>query len=665
MLKGGNDDSCLSVDVSTLCTRPPESIQLSLPESFDDTLSIHGFTISAPEKCTSSEIRLLHAQLLELRDQVHLLSKEKNASLNALKNFKITSYFDKEYIEIRKIPPERRSLFHQASLLLYEKLSALRDELQVALEKAQNSEEIARQHEEKASNAQILCDQKTTNLQNSLNAAQERRTEIESKCKDLHTTVLNIQDKSRQFHDLNIQNDHLSQDVTRLRTILDKQQREIEEIRGENATLIANSKLFERTVQELQMDKVFLEQEKSILSKRTETSEEHGNKLKSLLREANAKVDTISVKLGEVHRVVKTDCDSAASVELQRIRDESKNEMHRYRSQVEASYSRELSLLKEAKNEATKECSIAKNETQQLKENLESLTHRKDECVKRLEKSLSDSRSDLKIKCIELSRLQILNENFDQTSQELQNKAHMFSDKVEVHKKQFKCLEQESLAQRKQFMEEIERKEEQLEMYFQAQHIDTGKQKSTPQHGSNTQSHFLEKAKLHEKENKDLQKAMNTLKIALKKQTEKVTLHQSQLESTRLTVCSLKEQMKTKEQEVAKENTSSIQLVAKNHSIREDLYQTQMERDRISKEFNFLQEKYHQLIERYAMNNANISPTRAHTKSCLHQQEKCPSTKSYISTSTTSSTSNVRFWTFDKENNIAIPRQESNTRSFR
>ena len=220
------DESNSIADTSTICTFT-ESIQLSLPESFDENLSINGIPI-VPDKCSHNEIRCLHAQVLASSAQVQHLSSEKEATLKALKDFEIGINFDHEYEVIKQTSPENRSFIQNAKLQIYEKLSTLQHELQSALERAKNSSEIAEQQQQKASNAQILCDQRISNIQEALDASNERRSEVELTCKDLQSAVIELQEKGHQFDDLLSLNQNMKDETVRLRTLVDQKQKEVE-----------------------------------------------------------------------------------------------------------------------------------------------------------------------------------------------------------------------------------------------------------------------------------------------------------------------------------------------------------------------------------------------------------------------------------------------------
>jgi hypothetical protein len=632
-----DDSNCLA-DTSTICT-VSDSIQLSLPESFDDTFSLNGISI-APDRCSNAEIRLLHAQLRESRREVQQLTADRDATFNSLKNLEIAPEFDEKYHNVKRIPAENRSLVQHATFMLYDKLSNHQKEYQQALVKAKNASDIADQQKEKAQNVQILCDQKVSNLEEAVDAANERRSELEEKCKGLQATIIEIQEKGRKFDDLTSQNQDLINETKRLRTIIDQRRVDSEKIIKENICYKDKVKDLNRKVQVLEMDKSFMEKEKCMLLQRVETDEERTKSIESALRDATLKCDTLTMQLGDASLVAKADSEVKAGIEIKRIREESGEELKRYRSQVEASYTRELNILREAKDEATKQNIEDRNNIEKLRQNLENTTTQKDEMLSRLERSLSDCRSDIKVKCIETSRLQLHNEQLEQSNKAIRHELQMLSDQVKVHKTEFTNLEQESLSQRKHFEDEIERKEEQLEMYYQSQIKNTPNrnvQSAGPYSPHlNNQVHFLDKAKQVEKKNSDLQKALTHLKNELSKQVEKTKSYQTKLTSADLKIHSLSKQIKVSEDKQLMENDASNHLVSQIHALKEDLQQARKERDKLGKEFSFLLEKYHQLIEQNRENGYFSASGTTPLRSKRVQK-------------------NIQVWTVDSQNKKATP----------
>lgn len=628
-------DFSTSVDTSTICTQS-ESIQLSLPESIDDTISIDGISI-ALDKCTNAGYRLLHAQLLEWKGRVQQLSYEKDDSLRALRQLDIGTNLKDKYKNIKEIPEAKRTLFHHITVSFYEKLAILQNDFQVALQKSKNAKEIAEQQKEKASNIQILCDQNISNLKSTLDAANERKSELERKCKDLQDTVLDIQEKGRKYEYLNSQNQNLKDENIHLRTVVEQNMKDVENIKVENTKLKVRVNDLERKKQELQMDTSFMEKEKSILTQRAETSESQNKMSESALLQATKKCDELTIQVREAKTAAKAESDAKGAIEIQCIRKEKEDELKRYRTHVEVSFKREVSMLKEGKDEVAQQYIDAKNQIKKLQESLDSVKIQKDMSIQRLERSLCDCRSDVKVKCMETSRLQLVVAKLEESTKVLRSEAQMLSDQVEVHRNEFKALEQESLFQRKQLMDEIERKESQLEIYYQSQvHSSTNNENKSLEAWSpqNKQMHFLEKAKQLEKRNLDLQKIITQLKTELKTKVEETKICQSKLNNAEFEIQSILKESKSNEEKVAVEYDTSNHLMSQNQNFKEDLKQARNERDRLSKEYFFLLEKYHLLIGQ----NVEIVPTNPRIKK-----------------------SNIQVWSFDALTKKATPTKTSNT----
>ena len=334
------------------------------------------------------------------------------------------------------------------------------------MERANNASEIAMQQQEKASNSQLLCEQRVSSLEEALDAAKDRHSESRSKVAELQTTVIELQEKGRMFDDVAAQKNTLDDEVIRLRSVIEQKQKEADSFAKKDKDERSKLKDLERTVQTLEMDKTFLEKEKCILTERTERSDECNNKYNHSLRDAVVKSDNLMMQLAEANLSSKSECDKRITREVQRIRSESEKELKSYRNQVEAAFERETKMLREAKTEVVAHCERANREVQRLRHSLEQLTSEKDAKNVELDRSLCDCQSDLKVKCIESSRIHLANEKLEEDLRGCRTELQMITDQVEVHKAEFKNLEKDSIYERKRLTNEIRRKEEQLEMYY-------------------------------------------------------------------------------------------------------------------------------------------------------------------------------------------------------
>lgn len=630
------DDLISLVDTSSTVCTSSESIQLSLPDNFDDVFSINGISV-APIKCTSAELRLLHAQIVDLRSQVKHLTDDRETFLGMLQSLDTNAIFENHY-QMEQTSEAKRSLLHHASLILKRKLAKHHDELRIAIENAKTSGEIAEQKNEKATNAQIIYEQRIANMQEALDAANERRKESDEKCKNLQEKVIEIEEKGRKFDDMTSQFKTLEHECKRMRGIIDQRQKDMESSKVESETMKTEVKNLTSQIHALEMDKSFVEKEKTLLLKQVQDTETRYEKAECMLREANARLDDISLQLSNASAIAKAESEAQASIEIKRIRSECDEELRRYRTQVETSYKRELTILRDTKEEATKQGIEAQRQVVKLREDLEKTSSQKDDTIKRLEKSLSAYHSDMKIKCIEYSKLQLCNEQLEQNEHTLKTEVRMLSAQVDVHKNEFKNLEQESSLQRKQLMDEIERKDDQLEMYYESQlksfHSQEAKQMMTCSSNKVSMHHFLEKAKELEKKNSDLLKATSHLKKEMKKQGEKNTIYQMKLKNSEEEVQSLSKKLKETMKDKILENGTSNSIRAMNETLKQDLREAQLEIRKASSENSYLVTKYNQLV-----------------KSCENNQHSC----NIIKPETRQQSRNIQVWKVDSRTKVATP----------
>ena len=169
----------------------------------------------------------------------------------------------------------------------------------------------------------------------------------------------------------------------------------------------------------------------------------------------------------------------------------------------------------------------------------------------------------------------------------------MITDQVEVHKAEFKNLEKDSIYERKRLTNEIRRKEEQLEMYYQSHRRDS--RENSELNRPINHLHLLDKSSSLSKKCSGLQKQVAGLQEQLKKQMEKSKSDESKLTTANLAIQNLNQSDRKPHQidEVTMKN-----LLNQNAALRDDLQHARQERDKLAKEFSFILEKYHELVGR-------------------------------------------------------------------
>ena len=292
-------DSGSNTCISTIYTAS-ESMQLSLPDSFDDNFSTLDVRPNyTPGSLENAEIKLIQAQLYDSQQRIIELRKERE---NALKSIDEAMCMSSEDVEtLKSLPFEERTLGQSILLKIHDEVVSNKSKLKTEIEKAANASEIAMQQQQKIANEQILSDQKIAYLKETLDATKDRYSEAKEKIAGLQSTVIELEEKKRLFDSVTKEKKTLVDDVSRLRNLIKEKEKEMEHVDKNYTVVRSKLKDSERLTQTLELEKSFIEKEKQILLQRAEKSEKNAEKMEEFLREAVIKGDRLMVQLAEVN----------------------------------------------------------------------------------------------------------------------------------------------------------------------------------------------------------------------------------------------------------------------------------------------------------------------------------------------------------------------------
>ena len=556
-----------------------ETLNLSLPDSFDDTFSaLDGLPGYIHDE--NPEIRLLHAQLYESKQRVKNLQDEREHAIQFLHGN--VQFLQQDIESITSHARSKRSLEEMVKLRIYQQVSDKKIEAEKMIQCATNATEITKQMQEKASNMELLCDQKLANMKDALNAAKDRQSEAIEQVTLLQSNIIDLKEKGRMFDDTAEKNRRLSDEVNRLRVAMEQTLVETESFATRDSEAQATIKDLQRTTQSFGMEKTFLEKEKCMLVERAERSEDAAKILETSLQDTVSKADNLTVKLSESNLKANTSHASNVTKQVKQARSDCEKEFSAYRTQMEGAFERECRMLREAKDEVVAQYERASSEIICLRE----CTTQKDARIVELECTLCDVRSDLKVKCIEASRFHLTNEKMEKDLVEYRSQLEMMGDELQAHKLAFKHLEKDSTFERQRLHDEIKRKEDQLELYYQSQVRDL--KDTRPSAIPINHLHLLEKSSSLQNKCQGLEDQVKHLRQKLKRQIEKSRSYESKLTTAHIALQDSRQGERPYIQDGAS-NSLAESLRADNTALRNEHY-------RLSQDFSHLLTKYFDLV---------------------------------------------------------------------
>lgn len=492
-----------------------ESIELSLPESFDDDISEFDrpFVQLPPATgagATSVTNKVLEAKLRTSEERLEKLVKEKENLLLSLVQGISLSHDEIERIRI--IPPSERSLFQVVVLAFHTGRTKEASNGTIFGGRQEEGHQHAGQH-----NIRVLpCDQQDHMLERSGKTVQSS-CQIEEGNELVHDIVRN---HHQQQH---VWKSYLQNEIERLQQSLNIRQKELETAISNESEARSNAQILEKNIDNLRMENQFLQKEKVALMEKSEKCDARIINLERSLQEALSKVESLTKEITCATNIrSKEDHINEATREIKNVRNEFQKEISLYKKHVEAKFENQLNVLKEANARAVSQHERAINEVSRLKNIVESLDNDKDDKIIELERQNADLRSEIKLKCIECARFKSSSKVLEEEINDCRTKLQLAYDEVTAHKHVFKILESESLHERQRLKDELRRKNEQLEAYYEVQERNlSGTTVSATNTSKVTQLHLLDKTRSLNKKCNALQKQVLVLEEKLKQQDDR------------------------------------------------------------------------------------------------------------------------------------------------
>lgn len=497
-----------------------ESIELSLPESFDDNVSeFLDPSLVEVQGAKGADLtfanRLLEAQLRTSEERLDKLEKEKEYLLGSLVEGINLSHAEIE--RIRKIPPTERSLFQVVALAFY--IGTTKE--------ASSSNIISDGGQEPGHQAAVQRNLRVISCDYQNNVVGGSGKALRSRCQTEEGAGLLVYDEAKKQHNRNGWQD-LQDEIERLQKSLKKSQKELETAISSESEARSNGEKLQEIIDSLSSENQLLKKEKRTLLENSEKCEAHVITLERSLQEATTKIKNLMKENSCNNLRSNEDHITAATRDIKNIRHEFQNEISLYKKHVEKKFENQISVLKEANAEVVFKHEGAINEVVRLRNIVESIDNDKQNKILEIERQNADLRSAIKLKSIECARFKSSSKMLEEEVKECKTKLQLAHDEVMAHKQAFKLLETESLHERQRLKDEVQRKNEQLEAYYEVQEQNLSDTSVSVTNASKvTQLHLLDKTRSLTKKCKALQKQVIVLEEKLKQQDGKIHTNKS------------------------------------------------------------------------------------------------------------------------------------------
>ena len=396
-------------DTDELSQEDGSSIQLSLPESIDDSLNMDGFPI-IPRKGSTVEAQLYFVQLQESLHKIEKLEQEKSDCLDAIQNGRTPT--DEEFESIR-----RKALHDLSFQELYWKI--VYDAVWRHKQQLETHKQNYYQHCECQSPPNLRTHSGTHSAVNQGSELQPAAFDAQGKIQELQSTLIDLKEKYLQYEKTGYAKDE-EEELKKLRRLNEELQLDCEKHQRSLIECKINSVELERKIEVIEKDNASLLKEKEQYIVKLDQSEEECRKKGYELHDTMTKLEHLSM-----HSTIKL---NACHFEQGKINTKSGN------------------------NDETTSLAWSEEKEALLRHSLET--------------KISKLHSELQERNIDYAKLEILHEERGKQLKDSHRQIDMLHEQLHVLKREFENLEKESLMERKRLNDEILTRDEQLDMYL-------------------------------------------------------------------------------------------------------------------------------------------------------------------------------------------------------
>ncbi|GMH77441.1 hypothetical protein TrST_g9199 [Triparma strigata] len=514
------DNSSLGLSGDSLSDS--DTVHLSLPGSFDDTLNFESLAVNVglPQQsryvpgmfeqqaqgASSQKLldrisdleqaltkqKLRHEEEINHlkrrqdethhKDQTAALGRDRELTLmqqrlsDRKENFRDLAISDSLFQELDALPESQLTLKEfvcvsaHRSVVNYKKdLSESRKKVVQVTDQLQTTMDTADMNLREAVRAKKVAEGREESLRMDLAHSEDRLKELEGKVHEFQRTVVDLREKGRKYDETLTRAKTAEKKYDDLRKLAEDQASALNNAADNEKKVVQKSLDADHQLQLLQMDKSFLQKELELTAQRAERSEKDNLRNEDLLREAMVKRDELLMQLSEERHEGKSLYEQKLEKEINKLREDSAREMSEIRDSNNAVWERENKMLKDNKLDADKQCERAHSDLIELRNAHEALILRHAKINSEQDKEVAEVRNELKMKDFEVAKLSASYEEIKRINTESNLQIDLLRKQLVVHQTEFASLRQEAKSDKEVMLEKLEVKDEQLEVYLQAE----------------------------------------------------------------------------------------------------------------------------------------------------------------------------------------------------
>mmetsp|Transcript_26792 Transcript_26792/g.39683 ORF Transcript_26792/g.39683 Transcript_26792/m.39683 type:complete len:711 (-) Transcript_26792:214-2346(-) len=455
---------------------------LSLPESFDDTLSVFGTNRSV---CTSqndnprcnpvagdqsTDILIQFASMrktvqdlknkLKRRDQrIEALSACLDGRKQSIRDIVVS---DEKYEYLKQRPEKDLGLVDFVSVTFYEKMAKFQkanDQLQQKCQELSQSsfQDLERAHRSLRDvvSAKNAAEMQSEVFKADLTKSEALHKEAKLKISDLQSNIVELQEKGRRFDDVFRKQQTGEAELLNLRKLVENTEESMKKLVLKDAKNQEKHLNAEKKIELLGMDKSLLQKELTIVTDRALRVEDNVKKLENDLHEVTMKKDALLLQLNQGREKLGADYTLKLETETANLKLHANREITEARVKASDKWQKEVELMREEKDKAMQELETVQNKLLECKSLNNDLNVRLSSFEVKWEDHSKESRNEIISKEIENAKLAVVNETLRANLRKAALQNEYLRDQIILHQQNFCKLEVDAKSECKRMNKQL------------------------------------------------------------------------------------------------------------------------------------------------------------------------------------------------------------------
>jgi len=371
-LVGSHNDSKFfdEMSESIIPSSDDNTIQLSLPDSFDETFTVNGIPLTEEllmsSKSNNKNINLRLDDASPPSDFSKWIDEEKQRILSLG-----TDTYDIDYDRLKYVPKDRMTLVETVALVIHNRLTSETNGQRKEVCRLREQIESLEYELEEARRSKKTMTQRFESLRSELTVSDGRQHELNNKVRELQEKILEFKESERKHGSLKQKSKATEEEIRSFQSQVERHEKTFRESASAEKATMQKLVESERKLQSITTEKAFLEKEADLLLERVERTEKDYRQCEASLSETNRKYEATVYKAKEREDQSKAEYETKVANEISRAREDCNKEVSQlFKHRIEA-WERENSLLRESRNEVQKELERLRRELNEARETYE------------------------------------------------------------------------------------------------------------------------------------------------------------------------------------------------------------------------------------------------------------------------------------------------------